>query len=90
MVLTLEFQKLKVFSAISTLVRAISGKLQSKEIIGIVKDIRSISSGFASIYVYHFSTLPAVVAKKSSSNLLIFVMDFMSWASLGPFSILSF
>ena len=83
MVLTLEFQKLKVFSAISTLVRAISGKLQSKEIIGIVKDIRSISSGFASIYVYHFSTLPAVVAKKSSSSLLIFVMDFMSWAIFG-------
>ncbi|CAF2033008.1 unnamed protein product, partial [Brassica napus] len=83
MVLTLEFQKLKVFSAISTLVRAISGKLQSKEIIGIVKDIRSISSGFASIYVYHFSTLPAVVAKKGFSSLLIFVMDFMSWVIFG-------
>ncbi|KAF2541478.1 hypothetical protein F2Q68_00032989 [Brassica cretica] len=80
MVLTLEFQKLKVFSAISTLVRAISGKLQSKEIIGIVKDIRSISSGFASIYVYHFSTLPAAfcdkkkdVPEKSEKKTVIYV-----------------
>ncbi|CAN7106405.1 unnamed protein product, partial [Brassica rapa subsp. narinosa] len=49
MVLTLEFQKLKVFSNDSTLIRAIFGNFQSKEIIGFVKDIRSISSGIASI-----------------------------------------
>ncbi|KAL0795913.1 hypothetical protein Bca101_067290 [Brassica carinata] len=49
--LTIEFQKLKVFSYNSTLIRAISGNIQSKEVIGIVYDIRSISSGFASIVI---------------------------------------
>ncbi|CAN7002203.1 unnamed protein product, partial [Brassica rapa subsp. trilocularis] len=44
-----EFSSLKVFSDNSTLIRAISGNIQSKEIIGIVSDIRSISSGFATI-----------------------------------------
>ncbi|CAN6842812.1 unnamed protein product, partial [Brassica oleracea] len=49
MALTLKFPKLKVFSNNSTLIRVISGNFQSKEIIGFVKDIRSISSGFALI-----------------------------------------
>ncbi|KAF2620746.1 hypothetical protein F2Q68_00040976 [Brassica cretica] len=39
----------------STLVRAIFGNFQSKEIIGIVSDIRSISSGFLSVSFSHFS-----------------------------------
>ena len=64
MVQILEFPKLKVFTDISTLFRDISGNLQSKEIIGIVKDIRSISSGFASIFSC-FSTLANVSAKKA-------------------------
>nr|VDD41686.1 unnamed protein product [Brassica oleracea] len=64
MVQILEFPKLKVFTDISTLFRAISGNLQSKEIIGIVKDIRSISSGFASIFSC-FSTLANVSAKEA-------------------------
>ncbi|KAF3549261.1 hypothetical protein DY000_02004013 [Brassica cretica] len=53
--LTLEFPKLKAFSDNSTLIRAISSNLESKEVIGIVSNIRSISSGFASI---GFSHLP--------------------------------
>lgn len=53
--LTLEFPKLKAFSDNSTLIRAISSNLQSKEVIGFVTNIRSISSGFASI---GFSHLP--------------------------------
>ncbi|CAN7019394.1 unnamed protein product, partial [Brassica oleracea var. botrytis] len=64
MVQILEFPKLKVFTDISTLFRAISGNLQSKEIIGIVKDTRSISSGFASIFSC-FSTLANVSAKEA-------------------------
>ncbi|KAJ4899299.1 Uncharacterized protein Rs2_13250 [Raphanus sativus] len=51
--LTLEFSTLKVLSDRLTLMRAITGNLQSKEIIGTVKDIRSISSGFATISFYH-------------------------------------
>lgn len=47
--LTLGFSTLRVSSDNSTLIGAISGNIQSKEIIGIVSDIRSISSGFASI-----------------------------------------
>ena len=57
MALTLEFSTLKVLSDSLTLIRAISGNLQSKEIIGIVKDIQSISSEFATIYFSHFSSL---------------------------------
>lgn len=53
MELTLEFFTLKVFFDSLTLIRAIFGNLQSKEVIGIVKDIRSISFGFAAIYCYH-------------------------------------
>ncbi|CAN7063208.1 unnamed protein product, partial [Brassica rapa subsp. trilocularis] len=49
-----EFSSLKVFSDNSTLIRAISGNIQSKEIIGIVSDIRSISSGFATIVFSRF------------------------------------
>ncbi|KAF3534034.1 hypothetical protein DY000_02038166 [Brassica cretica] len=49
-----EFSLLKVFSDNSTLIRAISGNIQSKEIIGIVSDIRSISSGFATIVFSRF------------------------------------
>ncbi|CAH8385122.1 unnamed protein product [Eruca vesicaria subsp. sativa] len=52
MALTLKFSTLKVLSDSLTLIRAISGNLQSKEIIGIVKGIRSISSGFATVYLY--------------------------------------
>ncbi|KAF3518480.1 hypothetical protein DY000_02064118 [Brassica cretica] len=55
MVLNLEFSSLRFLSNNSTLVRAISGNFQSKEIIGIVSDIRSISSGFASVFSLHFS-----------------------------------
>ncbi|XP_018479571.1 uncharacterized protein LOC108850558 [Raphanus sativus] len=46
---------LRVFTDNSTLVRAISGKHQSKEIIGVVHDIRVISSDFASISFSYFS-----------------------------------
>lgn len=47
--LTLEFSQLKVYSDNSTFIRTISGNSQSKKIIGIMKDIRWISSGFASM-----------------------------------------
>lgn len=53
--LTLEFFTLKFLSDNSTLFRVIFGDLQSKEVIGIVFDIRSISSGFASIGFSHLS-----------------------------------
>ncbi|KAF2596310.1 hypothetical protein F2Q68_00009353 [Brassica cretica] len=49
------FSDLKVFSNNQMLVRAISDNNQSKEIIGIVKDIRLISSEFASISIAHIS-----------------------------------
>ncbi|KAF3538220.1 hypothetical protein F2Q69_00019129 [Brassica cretica] len=52
---SLEFSSLKVFSDNSTLIRAISGKIHSKEIIRIVSDIRSISSGSATNVFSHFS-----------------------------------
>ncbi|KAL0662090.1 hypothetical protein Bca4012_098927 [Brassica carinata] len=55
MALNLEFSSLRFLSNNSTLVRAISGNFQSKEIIGIVSNIRSISSGFASVSFSHFS-----------------------------------
>lgn len=51
---TLEFPILRVFSDHRTLIRAISSNTQSKEIMGIVKDIRSISSKFANILFSHF------------------------------------
>ena len=59
MALTLKFPKLKVFSNNSTLIRVISGNFQSNEIIGFVKDIRSISSGFA---LFSFSSSVIVSA----------------------------
>ncbi|KAG2325149.1 hypothetical protein Bca52824_007877 [Brassica carinata] len=67
--LTIEFQKLKVFSYNSTFIRVISGNIQSKEVIGIVYDIRSISSGFASIGSSHLhrskNTIAFILAKKT-------------------------
>ncbi|KAF3601402.1 hypothetical protein F2Q69_00033380 [Brassica cretica] len=55
MEITLEFSSLRFLSNNSTLARTISGNLQSKEIIGIVSGIRSISSGFASVSFSNFS-----------------------------------
>lgn len=52
---SLDISSLRVFSDNSTLVRAICSDQQSKEIIGIVHDIRSISSVIASV---SFSFLP--------------------------------
>ncbi|CAF1865427.1 unnamed protein product, partial [Brassica napus] len=49
----------EVFSNNSTLIRVISGNFQSNEIIGFVKDIRSISSGFA---LFSFSSSVIVSA----------------------------
>ncbi|CAN6909028.1 unnamed protein product [Brassica oleracea] len=46
----------------STLIRAISGNSQSKEIIGIVSDIRSITSGFATIVFSHISRFENLIA----------------------------
>lgn len=46
---------LRIFTDNSTLLKAISGKYQSKEIIGVVHDIRVISSDFASILFSYFS-----------------------------------
>uniref|UniRef100_A0A0D3E2W6 Uncharacterized protein n=1 Tax=Brassica oleracea var. oleracea TaxID=109376 RepID=A0A0D3E2W6_BRAOL len=54
MVKSLKFSSLKVFSENSTLIRVIFGNIQSKEIIGTVSDIRSISSGFATIVFSRF------------------------------------
>ncbi|XP_056852263.1 uncharacterized protein LOC130501385 [Raphanus sativus] len=48
MATNLEITSIEVLSDNQTLVRAISGITQAKEIIGIVKDIRSIASEFAS------------------------------------------
>ncbi|KAG2306487.1 hypothetical protein Bca52824_026235 [Brassica carinata] len=45
-----------------TLIRAISGETQAKEIIGIVKDIRSISSEFATVSFSFFPRSANVVA----------------------------
>ena len=58
----LEITNLAILSDNSTLIRAITGDIQSKEIIGIISDIRSISSGFASIVFSHFSGSKNMVA----------------------------
>ncbi|KAG5394461.1 hypothetical protein IGI04_024424, partial [Brassica rapa subsp. trilocularis] len=55
MAITLEISFLRVFFDNSTFIRAISNNHQSKEIIGIVHDIRLISSEFASLSFSHFS-----------------------------------
>lgn len=55
MAISLEFTSLDVFSDNQTLIRAISGITQAKEVIGIVKDICSISTEFASISFSFFS-----------------------------------
>ncbi|CAN6816711.1 unnamed protein product, partial [Brassica oleracea] len=55
MAINLEFSSLEVLSDNLTLIRAISGITQAKEIFGIVKDIRSISTEFASISFAHIS-----------------------------------
>lgn len=77
--LILEFPKLKVFSDNSTLIRAISGNLQSKEIIGSVSNIRSISSGFALIGFSHLSgsknSIADTLAKKAPYVFSFYVMD---------------
>ncbi|KAF3560338.1 hypothetical protein F2Q69_00012960 [Brassica cretica] len=85
MVQILEFPKLKVFTDISTLFRAISGNLQSKDIIGIVKDIRSISSGFASIFSC-FCTSANVSAKEALKAFLSLYLTSGVGPSFGSFS----
>ncbi|CAN7042556.1 unnamed protein product, partial [Brassica oleracea var. botrytis] len=56
MALTLKFfSTLKVLSNSLTLIRIISGNFQSKEIIGIVNNIRSTSFGFTKKSFYHVS-----------------------------------
>ncbi|CAG7895555.1 unnamed protein product, partial [Brassica rapa] len=52
--LALGFHKIKAFTDNLTLVRAINSNLQRKEIVGIIYDIRMISSEFASISISHF------------------------------------
>ncbi|XP_033145237.1 uncharacterized protein LOC117133344 [Brassica rapa] len=49
----LEISDLKVYTDCTTLLGAINGLSQRKEIIGIVSDIRSISTAFASISFFH-------------------------------------
>ncbi|KAF2555896.1 hypothetical protein F2Q68_00016077 [Brassica cretica] len=75
MALTLEFSNLKVLSDNSTLFRAITGKIQSKEIIGIVEDIQVISSGFVTISFSHLprseNSLADGVAKKALHSFLL-------------------
>ncbi|CAN6840672.1 unnamed protein product [Brassica oleracea] len=66
---TLGLQLLKVFSDNSTLIRAISGNSQSKEITGIVFDIRSISSDFATI-VFYISRSENVIAENLAKQAL--------------------
>lgn len=51
----LGFTNLQVFSDNSTLIGAINGRNQSKELIGIIHDIRSVSSGFSSLSFFHFA-----------------------------------
>lgn len=51
--LTFDFANFKVLSNNSTLIRAIIGESQSKEIIGILVVFRVISSGFATIWLFH-------------------------------------
>lgn len=67
---TLGFRSLKVFSDNSTLIRAIQGKAQSKEIIGIVSDIRMISSGFDVIVFSFFPRSDNVLADKLAKQAL--------------------
>ncbi|CAN7062598.1 unnamed protein product [Brassica rapa subsp. trilocularis] len=52
---TLGFRKLRCFSDNSTLIRAINTDLQIKEIYGIIKDIKTISSAFVGITFSFFS-----------------------------------
>lgn len=51
----LGISNLKVYTDCTTLLGAINGKSQRKEIIGVVSDIRSISTAFASIFFFHVS-----------------------------------
>lgn len=62
---SMELFDLRVFSDNSTLIRALSSNHQSKEIIGIVHDLRVISSAFASI---SFSFVPRL--DNASADLL--------------------
>lgn len=57
----LEIADLRIHTDCLTLLGAITGKSQRKEIIGIVSDIRSISSAFASILFLH-------IARSKNSN----------------------
>lgn len=70
MALTLNFPSVRVFSENLTLIRAINGKLQSKEIIGVVSDIRSVSSGFASIVFFHLPRSKNTVADSIAKTAL--------------------
>ncbi|KAF3513028.1 hypothetical protein F2Q69_00003306 [Brassica cretica] len=90
--LTLEFPKLKAFSDNSTLIRAISSNLESKEVIRIVSNIHSISSGFASIGFSHLprskNSIVDTLAKKT-----LHTFSYVEWTpEFGPCfgSILSF
>ena len=62
MALILEFSTLKVFFDSLTLIRTISGNFHSKEIIGMVNNIQSISSCDATISIYHVSRSDNLVA----------------------------
>lgn len=71
MALTLDFEYLRVFSDNKTLIRAITGKSQSKEVIGIVNDIRVISSEFASISFFHLPRSENTVADGLAKEALL-------------------
>ncbi|CAF1717315.1 unnamed protein product [Brassica oleracea] len=77
MVKSLKFSSLKVFSENSTLIRVIFGNIQSKEIIGTVSDIRSISSGFATIVFSRFlrSENLFALAKQALEAFFFFVLN---------------
>lgn len=60
--ISLGLHSLEAFTDNSTLVRAINGNAQYKEIIGIIADIRSISSGFASFSISYFPRSQNVIA----------------------------
>lgn len=83
MALTLEFSTLKVLSDNLKLIRAISGDLQSKEIIGFVHDIRSISSGFAAFSLYHVSRSANLVANVLAKRLFRFIFLCKRYFDLG-------
>ncbi|CAF1899453.1 unnamed protein product, partial [Brassica napus] len=51
----LEIPDLKVYTNCTTLLGAINGTSQRKDIIGVVSGIRSISTVFASIFFFHVS-----------------------------------